>query len=116
MYIPQCKHTLPHTDTPLGPHILHIHYHTTHSHTHTHTQPTTLTSHSQTYIVPQATLFGDISEPNVRDNNIRLYGTILLLLLSLIVFVGVKIVRLVHVLCVCLVQCADSRGASRLKF
>lgn len=47
----------------------------------------------QTYIVPQASLFGDVNgNPDRLFNNIRVYGTILLLLLSLIVFVGVKIV------------------------
>ena len=49
---------------------------------------------SQTYIVPQASLFGEVSgaNPSVLNNNIRVYGTILLILLSIIVFVGVKIV------------------------
>ena len=46
----------------------------------------------QTYIVPQASLFG--VGPSALNNNIRVYGTILLLLLSIIVFVGVKIVSL----------------------
>lgn len=44
-------------------------------------------------MVPQASLFGDVSgNPTILFNNIRVYGTILLLLLSVIVFVGVKIV------------------------
>ena len=47
----------------------------------------------QTYVVPQASLFGNVSgNPAALFNNIRVYGTILLILLSLIVFVGVKIV------------------------
>ena len=50
---------------------------------------------TQTYIVPQISLFGDVSgNPEALFNNIRVYGTILLLLMALIVFVGVKIVRL----------------------
>ena len=49
--------------------------------------------HSQTYIVPQISLFGDVAgNPNALFNNIRVYGTILLLLMAVIVFVGVKIV------------------------
>ena len=49
-----------------------------------------LCSSLQTYIVPQASLFG--VGPSALNNNIRVYGTILLLLLTIIVFVGVKIV------------------------
>ena len=50
---------------------------------------------SQTYIAPQASLFGTISgNPSVLYNNMRVYGTILLLLMSIIVFVGVKLVSL----------------------
>ena len=47
----------------------------------------------QTYIAPQAALFGEIQgNPNVLFNNLRVYGTILLLLMSVVVFVGVKFV------------------------
>ena len=49
----------------------------------------------QTYIAPQAALFGEIQgNPNVLYNNMRVYGTILLLLMSVVVFVGVKFVSL----------------------
>ena len=44
-------------------------------------------------MVPQISLFGDVAgNPNALFNNIRVYGTILLLLMAVIVFVGVKIV------------------------
>jgi len=47
----------------------------------------------QTYVVSEASLFGEVrGNPTALFNNIRVYGTILLLLLALIVFVGVKIV------------------------
>ena len=47
----------------------------------------------QTYIAPQAALFGEIQgNPEILYNNLRVYGTILLLLMSVVVFVGVKFV------------------------
>lgn len=46
------------------------------------------------YIVPEMSLFGDVmGNPDVLYNNMRVYGTILLLLLSIIVFVGVRYVN-----------------------
>ncbi len=47
----------------------------------------------QTYIVPDISLFGPVvGNPAALFNNIRVYGTILLILMVVIVFVGVKIV------------------------
>lgn len=47
----------------------------------------------QTYIVPEISLFGPVSgDPEALFNNTRIYGTILLILMSIVVFVGVKIV------------------------
>ena len=64
-----------------------------HTHTHTHSPHTHTPSHTQTYVVPQASIFGEITgNPNVLFNNIRVYGTILLFLMVVIVFIGVKIV------------------------
>ena len=46
------------------------------------------------YIVPEMSLFGEVrGNPSVLYNNMRVYGTILLILLSLIVFVGVRYVN-----------------------
>jgi len=54
-----------------------------------------LLSVPQTYILPQISLFNPITgNPQNLFNNIRVYGTILLLLMSIVVFVGVKIVSL----------------------
>lgn len=49
----------------------------------------------QTYLFgPGMSLFGpDISEPAVKFNNFRLYGSCLLVVMGLIVFVGVKFVN-----------------------
>ena len=47
----------------------------------------------QTYIVPDISLFGPVvGDPDALFNNIRVYGTILLILMAVVVFVGVKIV------------------------
>ncbi|KAG5884024.1 hypothetical protein JTB14_014798 [Gonioctena quinquepunctata] len=45
------------------------------------------------YITDKLTLFGDISDDTVKFNNFRVYGTGLLLVMGLIVFVGVKFVN-----------------------
>jgi len=46
------------------------------------------------YIAPEMSLFGEVrGNPSVLYNNMRVYGTILLILLSLIVFVGVRYVN-----------------------
>ena len=46
------------------------------------------------YIVPEMSLFGEVrGNPSVLYNNMRVYGTILLILLSLIVLVGVRYVN-----------------------
>lgn len=59
------------------------------------TSPPLLSLSPQTYIVPQISLFGEVAgNPEALFNNIRVYGTILLLLMAVIVFVGVKIVSL----------------------
>lgn len=52
----------------------------------------------QTYIAPGMSLFGDVrssggATSSVMLNNMRVYGTILLLLLATVVFVGVKVVN-----------------------
>jgi solute carrier family 12 (potassium/chloride transporter), member 4/6 len=49
----------------------------------------------QTYLIgPPMSLFGpDISSDYVKFNNFRFYGTVLLMLMGLIVFVGVKFVN-----------------------
>ncbi|KAI6648925.1 Solute carrier family 12 member 6-like [Oopsacas minuta] len=53
-----------------------------------------------TYIVPEASLFGEIlGNPNVLFNNMRVYGTILLLLLSVLVFIGVRVVNYFALFC-----------------
>ena len=50
-------------------------------------------SHTQTYVIPDISLFGPVTgNPNALFNNVRVYGTILLVLMSIVVFVGVKIV------------------------
>ena len=47
-----------------------------------------------TYIIPEISLFGEVrGNPSVLYNNMRVYGTILLVLLSFIVFVGVRYVN-----------------------
>ena len=50
---------------------------------------------SQTYLVgPPMSLFGpDITDDFVKFNNFRVYGTILLIVMGSIVFVGVKFVN-----------------------
>ncbi|XP_028134717.1 solute carrier family 12 member 6 isoform X2 [Diabrotica virgifera virgifera] len=45
------------------------------------------------YITDQLTLFGDISNDEVKFNNFRVYGTGLLLIMGMIVYVGVKFVN-----------------------
>jgi potassium/chloride transporter 4/5/6 len=53
-----------------------------------------------TYVVPQISLFGEVAgNPDALFNNIRVYGTILLLLMAVIVFIGVKIVNWFASLC-----------------
>ena len=45
-------------------------------------------------MAPGMSLFGDFTkDPNIMYNNFRVYGTILLWILGLIVFVGVKFVN-----------------------
>ncbi|KAJ1523941.1 hypothetical protein ONE63_010490 [Megalurothrips usitatus] len=47
-----------------------------------------------TYMAPSASIFGDFTkDANIMYNNFRVYGTVLLLIMSLIVFVGVKFVN-----------------------
>ena len=58
-----------------------------------HTKLSLSLSLLQTYVVPQISLFGEVAgNPDALFNNIRVYGTILLLLMAVIVFIGVKIV------------------------
>lgn len=45
------------------------------------------------YMTSSLTLFGDISDDEVKYNNFRIYGTGLLLVMGTIVFVGVKFVN-----------------------
>ncbi|XP_076261181.1 solute carrier family 12 member kcc isoform X1 [Rhynchophorus ferrugineus] len=45
------------------------------------------------YMAPSLTLFGEISDDAVKFNNFRVYGTGLLIVMGLIVFVGVKFVN-----------------------
>lgn len=45
------------------------------------------------YITNKLTLFGELSDDQVKFNNFRVYGTIVLLLMGTIVFVGVKFVN-----------------------
>jgi len=50
----------------------------------------------QTYMSPEMTLFGDFSGPENRNNlfnNYRVYGSIFLVLMSTLVFVGVQVVN-----------------------
>lgn len=48
----------------------------------------------QTYMAPELSIFGDFkADKSVMYNNFRFYGTILLWVLGLIVFVGVKFVN-----------------------
>ncbi|XP_019849326.1 PREDICTED: solute carrier family 12 member 6-like isoform X2 [Amphimedon queenslandica] len=58
-----------------------------------------------TYIAPDVSLFGDVQgHPDRLYNNMRVYGTILLLLMSVIVFVGVKLVNYFATFClVCVI-------------
>ncbi|KFM67026.1 Solute carrier family 12 member 6, partial [Stegodyphus mimosarum] len=44
------------------------------------------------YMAPSLSLFGDISDPFIMSNNFRIYGTILLVIVGTIVFIGVKFV------------------------
>ena len=52
----------------------------------------------QKYIAPQMVFLGDANDRDVLYNSGRIYGTILLLFLSLIVFIGVKFVSLASIL------------------
>ncbi|CAH1121202.1 unnamed protein product [Ceutorhynchus assimilis] len=45
------------------------------------------------YMAPSATLFGEITNEEIKFNNFRIYGTCLLLVMGTIVFVGVKFVN-----------------------
>ncbi|XP_030748646.1 solute carrier family 12 member 6 isoform X3 [Sitophilus oryzae] len=45
------------------------------------------------YMAPSLTLFGEISDDTVKFNNFRVYGSALLVVMGLIVFVGVKFVN-----------------------
>ena len=61
----------------------------------------------QTYIAPQGALFGEIQgNPGVLYNNMRIYGTILLILMTIIVFVGVKLVNYFATFCLACVLIA----------
>ncbi|KAK3605706.1 hypothetical protein CHS0354_013502 [Potamilus streckersoni] len=44
------------------------------------------------YIAPQLSIFGDVSNASNLNNNYRVYGTVLLILLAIIVFIGVAFV------------------------
>lgn len=53
-----------------------------------------------TYVIPDISLFGPVTgNPNALFNNVRVYGTILLVLMSIVVFVGVKIVNWFATVC-----------------
>lgn len=60
-----------------------------------HTDCNAVISHNslQMYMTSKLTLFGEISDDEVKFNNFRVYGTILLLVMGTIVFVGVKFVN-----------------------
>lgn len=45
------------------------------------------------YMTSKLTLFGEISDDQVKFNNFRVYGTIVLAVMGTIVFVGVKFVN-----------------------
>ncbi|XP_066247243.1 solute carrier family 12 member 6 isoform X1 [Euwallacea similis] len=45
------------------------------------------------YMAPSITLFGDISDDTVKFNNFRIYGTCILIIMGLIVYIGVKFVN-----------------------
>lgn len=45
------------------------------------------------YMTNKLTLFGEISDDEVKFNNFRVYGTIVLMVMGFIVFVGVKFVN-----------------------
>ena len=50
----------------------------------------------QTYISPELSLFGEFTGPENRNNlfnNYRVYGSIFLMLMSVVVFVGVQVVN-----------------------
>jgi potassium/chloride transporter 4/5/6 len=49
----------------------------------------------QTYLIGQAMYIAgpDIMDPTTKFNNYRMYGTVLLLILGIIVFIGVKFVN-----------------------
>jgi len=48
----------------------------------------------QTYMAPSLSIFGDFTkDANIMYNNFRVYGTGLLMIMGLIVFVGVKFVN-----------------------
>lgn len=48
----------------------------------------------QTYMAPWASIFGDFTkDPEAMYNNFRVYGTGLLLIMGMVVFVGVKFVN-----------------------
>jgi len=49
--------------------------------------------HLQTYIAPQISIFGDTTIPENMYNNYRVYGTGLLLIIGMVVYVGVKFVN-----------------------
>lgn len=45
-------------------------------------------------MAPSASIFGDFTkDPNIMYNNFRVYGTVLLLIMGTIVFIGVKFVN-----------------------
>lgn len=50
--------------------------------------------HEQTYMAPWMSIFGDFTkDPDAMYNNFRVYGTGLLLIMGMVVFVGVKFVN-----------------------
>lgn len=59
------------------------------------------------YLLPAMSLFGDdLTDDNVKFNNYRVYGTILLLCMGLIVFLGVKFVNRVGGIALLCVLCS----------
>ena len=51
---------------------------------------------AQKYVAPSVVLFGDITGPDGQENflnNCRVYGTIFLIVMATLVFVGVKVVN-----------------------
>eukprot|EP00731_Ephydatia_muelleri_P026278 Em0018g378a len=58
------------------------------------------------YIAPQMAIFEPLTDPDVLYNNMRVYGTILLILTAIIVFFGVKFISIVGVVSMVMVLLA----------